>query len=692
MKRDKLITKDQELTADEEKIIQQKLTLELVDKHYRITRNAAIASISASIPVVWALYQSVHMRALGWFIAMCIVHGSNILLSLYYQYRKPSVKQITPWIYALRTAIFFSAFTWGSMGFLLITPDPQNQAFILFFLTLVSSSLALGTTTDYVSSIIGISCMLVPFIAWHFYQALYGTSGWHIQNATTIIIYMGFLLSVSFVGYRLVKKSTILSFINIALREKLSTANNILELRVKERTKELQKANENLEYQASHDELTGLINHDDLLTSEINSMIHLAKIDKCSFALVYMTLNNLPEITSTYGIKPDNDAVKEVANRLQTQLPDRYRIFMNRRDTFVIIIYQTTKEEMTKELANIEHILDSPFILHLNNKSESIPLKASIGVAMYPVNGDNAETLKMNADLTMFYAKQISPERTQYALCSNNTADRIRLESRLKRDMTQSIEHGEFFLVYQIVIDLKTGKPCGAEALARWQHPTLGLIPPTDFIELAERSGEIIFLGEWLFQQACLDIMKMHANGHNGFPIAINLSARQLENVALVENMKTILQKTGLNPHHIEIELTETAKFGAGAIYVLKEIDHLGINISVDDFGQGQSGLSLLKEFDFVKKIKIDRAFIKDLPHDVRSKEIVIHSVNLAKSLSQENRQIKVLVEGVDKPEQLPFLKQSGVDMVQGYYFSKPIIGEDFIQFLHANPKFEIKT
>jgi EAL domain-containing protein (putative c-di-GMP-specific phosphodiesterase class I) len=173
--------------------------------------------------------------------------------------------------------------------------------------------------------------------------------------------------------------------------------------------------------------------------------------------------------------------------------------------------------------------------------------------------------------------------------------------------------------------------------------------------------------------------------------MAINLSAKQLESTTLVEDVKRALRENDLLPKFVELEMTETAKFDADAVDALKELDKMGVNFALDDFGQGQSGLNSLNEFEFIKKIKLDRAFIKDLPHNERSKEIVINSIQLAHNLSKGQRQIKVLGEGVDKEEQLVFLKQQGIDMIQGFYFSKPITAAEFTKFLQEHPKFDIK-
>jgi diguanylate cyclase (GGDEF)-like protein len=421
----------------------------------------------------------------------------------------------------------------------------------------------------------------------------------------------------------------------------------------------------------------------------------LAKNSKAHFAIVYFTINNLQEITDNYGVKPDNEAVKKMAERLQERLtktqPDHYQVMIARRDTFIILIYPVTAEEAEGELDRIASMIDEPFTLKRNDQQEVVQLKASIGVAMYPLNGEEAEKLKMNADLTMSYAHQIAPERTRYIFCSNDTSEKIRMEAKLKRDLPKAFKNKEFFLVYQPVIDVAAGTVYGMEVLVRWQHPTLGLIPPLDFIELTERSGEIIPLGRWILFEACAQLKVWHAAGYKNLKMAINLSAKQLESTTLVEDVKRALRENDLLPKFVELEMTETAKFDADAVDALKELDKMGVNFALDDFGQGQSGLNSLNEFEFIKKIKLDRAFIKDLPHNERSKEIVINSIQLAHNLSKGQRQIKVLGEGVDKEEQLVFLKQQGIDMIQGFYFSKPITAAEFTKFLQEHPKFDIK-
>lgn len=697
------IDKSQHLSSVEEKIITQKLKFELIDKEYHMLKNASIVSILAALVPVWAVHDEISfIKLASWYVAMFVVHINGILHFLYYKKCHPSAEKLKPWIWTLYLSTFISTLTWGGMGILLVPPSFLGQNVILFFLVVVTSSIALGTATNYITSVFGIVSALFPFISWQFYQGIIkGTSGLYIQTGMMLILYMIFLLIVSYVSYRLLQTSTKLSFVNVALREKLSIANKqlsqtnvILDQRVKERTKELQKANETLEYQATHDELTGLINKDELLTDKINALITLAKNSHTTFALVYFTINNLQEITDNYGVKPDNDAVKEMAERLHEKLvsvqPERYQIIISRRDTFIILIYPVTREQAEEELDRIASFIDEPFSLKENGEIKTIQLKASIGVVMYPANGEEAEKLKMNADLTMSYAKQIAPENTRYIFCSNDTSERMRLESQLKRDFPSAIKHKEFFLVYQPVIDLMTGKVCGMEALVRWQHPQLGLIPPLDFIELSERTGEIVPLGRWILHEGCAQLKAWHDAGYTSLIMAINLSAKQLESSTLVEDVKRILQETHLPAQFLELEMTETAKFGADAVKIFQEFDRMGISIALDDFGQGQSGLNSLQQFDFIKKIKFDRAFIKDLPNNERSKKIIVNSINLVRSLSKSTRKITVLGEGVDKPEQLSFLKAQGVDMVQGFYFSKPIPTAEFEKFLKEHPKFEV--
>jgi EAL domain-containing protein (putative c-di-GMP-specific phosphodiesterase class I) len=254
----------------------------------------------------------------------------------------------------------------------------------------------------------------------------------------------------------------------------------------------------------------------------------------------------------------------------------------------------------------------------------------------------------------------------------------------IENDLYEAINLNQLQVYYQPLVDLKTGKISGAEALIRWLHPVHGFISPINFIPLAEETGLIVPIGAWVLREACKQTLIWQQMGFSDFKIAVNVSGKQLTHDNFIETIKNTLKETGFNPHYLELELTETAILDENILAIIKEFTKLDIGLAVDDFGTGYSGLSYLKRFS-IDKLKIDQSFVRDIPANNDSITIVSAILAMAKELK-----VKSLAEGVETEEQLRFLQEKGCDYIQGYYFSKPLEASYFTQLLLNYPKMAV--
>ncbi|HEX2949352.1 MAG TPA: bifunctional diguanylate cyclase/phosphodiesterase, partial [Armatimonadota bacterium] len=301
----------------------------------------------------------------------------------------------------------------------------------------------------------------------------------------------------------------------------------------------------------------------------------------------------------------------------------------------------------------------------------------SIGISIFPMDGQEPETLMKNADAALYRAKEEGRNNYQLYTPSINARafERLELETSLRR----ALERQEFLLHFQPRIDLETGRARSMEALIRWQHPKWGLVPPGEFIPLAEETGLIVPIGEWVLRTACAQTKAWIDLDLPPIRVAVNLSARQFAQDNLVQIVAEALTETGLEPRFLELEITETAAMqnGAKSLEMLQELHTLGIHLSIDDFGTGYSSLGYLKKFP-VHALKIDRSFVQDIPQDQDDSAIATAIIALAHTLN-----LKVIAEGVESREQLAFMRDHHCDEIQGFFFSKPLPKDDFVkQFL----------
>ena len=428
-----------------------------------------------------------------------------------------------------------------------------------------------------------------------------------------------------------------------------------------------------LEFQTNRDSLTGLPNRT-LLNDRLGQAISYASRYGYSIWVLFIDLDRFKFVNDTLGLPAGDVLLKEVATRMNEAVRDTDTIARMSSDEFVIVLPERNDAGLNTGI--VTRIMDA-IAQPMTIEGHELFISCSVGVAVYPADGDVPETLIKHADIAMYRAKELGRNNFQFFTSEMNERALERL--RLEGDLRLALERDEFELHYQPQVDLVTGDIVGVEALIRWSHPELGMVPPTRFISLAEETGLIVPIGNWVLAEACRQTRLWLDAGFASLHTAINLSARQFAETDLVQVIAAALMRSGLPPSSLEIELTESLVMADvdHAIGVLRELKTLGVQLSIDDFGTGYSSLSYLKRFP-IDVLKIDRSFVNDITTDSDDAAIVSSIISLAHSL-----RLKVVAEGVETAEQLEYLRQHGCDLMQGYYFSKPLTATAMTQMLH---------
>jgi diguanylate cyclase (GGDEF)-like protein len=434
-----------------------------------------------------------------------------------------------------------------------------------------------------------------------------------------------------------------------------------------------------IKYQSlvNHDTLTGLPNRHLLNDRMIQAIAYADRSDHL-VALVFIDLDNFKLINDSLNHTAGDQLLKAVANRLQSAIRPVDTIARLGGDEFVLILYDLASEELiSHEIERINQVFAAPFFI---DKHE-IFVSYSAGFSLYPQDGKDTETLLMKADVAMYRAKEQSGNSFQFYAPEMHTKinDRLLLESTMRH----ALESQQFYLVYQPQIDLKTNKIFGMEALIRWSHPSMGMLPPDKFISLAEHTGLIVPIGAWVIKAACEQLKAYQNDGLKNLTVAVNLSGRQFKEINLVPSIAKILQDTGITGELLELELTESVLMDHSIefVSVLHQLKSMGIKLAIDDFGTGYSSLSYLKRFP-MDKLKIDQSFIKDISMGGDDAAIVKAIIYLGHSLN-----LQVIAEGVETKEQMDFLTLNNCNEGQGYYYDLPLNANDFRNFVERHNK-----
>jgi diguanylate cyclase (GGDEF)-like protein/PAS domain S-box-containing protein len=414
---------------------------------------------------------------------------------------------------------------------------------------------------------------------------------------------------------------------------------------------------------AQHDNLTDLPNRA-LMNDRLVEAIALSERHGRKLALLFLDLDRFKQINDSLGHVIGDRLLRSVARRLCSSVRSSDTVSRQGGDEFVILLWEVRSAEDAAIAA--EHILHALRQPHFVDQ-HAIFVTASIGIVTYPDDGTDAETLLNNADFAMYHAKD--NERDGYQFFNADMCLRAVERQSIEADLRIAIERHEFVLFYQPKIDLLTGAIVGIEALIRWSHIQRGLIPPVQFIAIAEESGLIVPMGRWVLREACRQARAWQLAGLAPVRIAVNISSVELRAPHFALGVSTILTETGLDPHYLELELTETflMQDSRSTLVVLKELTDIGVMLALDDFGTGYSSLSYLRRFP-ISTLKIDKSFVNGLTTDVNDASIVTAVIGMGNNLN-----LRVIAEGVETREQLEFLRKHNCPFGQGYYFSRPL-------------------
>ncbi|WP_206099626.1 EAL domain-containing protein [Rheinheimera riviphila] len=427
--------------------------------------------------------------------------------------------------------------------------------------------------------------------------------------------------------------------------------------------KESQRKMEQLAY---YDVLTGLANRS-YFRDQLRKAIAMSSRGYYHFALLYFDLDEFKRINDTLGHDAGDELLKEVARRLISRLREEDTIARLGGDEFAVILSGISDR---KQAASIATNLQQAFALPVKLAGHDVSISASIGITIAPEDADEEELLLKHADLAMYEAKARGKNTFHFFSQDLNEAanERLQIENQLR----EAIREQQFLLYYQPKIDIRTEKIIGYETLLRWLRPDNTMVPPLRFIPVAESTGLIVQIGEWIIWEACRFLTRQHARGHM-ITVSINLSARQFTDQDLPALVERIVKRTGASPAHLIFEITESMLMGDidAAIVQLNELKRLGLALSIDDFGTGYSSLSYLKRFP-VDELKIDRSFVKDIPEDKNDMDITAAIIAMAQKMD-----LRVVAEGVETIEQVEFLKNNACYLVQGYYYSMPLAEQE---------------
>lgn len=442
---------------------------------------------------------------------------------------------------------------------------------------------------------------------------------------------------------------------------------------------ELKEAEARMRHIAQHDPLTGLPNRLALLM-RLAQLLPEARRHGWRLAMMFIDLDRFKIINDTLGHQIGDELLREVARRLSSVVRETDFVARLGGDEFVVILPAiASPTDAALVAAKIINALASS----IEADDHELHTSPSIGISLFPDDGPDGDTILKNADTAMYHAKAAGRNNYQFFAADMNKAATLRLD--IERKLRQALSRQELSLCYQPQFDAHRNRPTGVEALIRWRHPVDGLIPPDQFIPVAEETGMIVEIGEWIMLNACREMKRWIDDGLAPLRIAVNVSARQLRRRDFCEAVAGVLADSGLAPELLELEITESSimENPQEAIKILESLGRMGVSLAIDDFGTGYSSLAYLKLFP-IDHLKIDRSFVRDIEHDLNDRAIAFGTIALAHSLG-----LNVIAEGVESDDQLELLRSNGCDEVQGYLFSKPLDSPAAFAFLHARSRAE---
>jgi len=433
---------------------------------------------------------------------------------------------------------------------------------------------------------------------------------------------------------------------------------------------ERKQAEEQLHHLAYYDELTGLPNRT-LFARLVDQALMVAQRNETAGCILFIDLNRFKRINDTLGRRIGDELLQQVGKRFKATLRDEDLVARLSGDEYAVGLADVRQHfEATTVAQKLQAALDAPFMIG----GHDLRVGASIGISVYPQDGNDAETLLALADIAMERAKgdDANPDRS-VAFYSQDMNKGMQERMRIESGLRHALGNGELMLYYQPKFEISSGRIVGAEALVRWMHPVRGIVPPSEFIPLAETTGLIVQVGEWVLEEACAQASIWQRSGIAPFRVAVNVSAREFT-PSLPERVADTLRRYGLEPLWLELEITESTLMHDvdRVTAIMDRITALGVSLSLDDFGTGFSSLSYLKRFP-IHTLKIDRSFTMGIPTDASDCAIAGTIVSMARQLC-----LRVIAEGVETLDQLEFLREAGCDEVQGYLYAAPLPAYEF--------------
>ena len=427
-------------------------------------------------------------------------------------------------------------------------------------------------------------------------------------------------------------------------------------------------------HSANHDFLTDLPNRM-LLNDRLTQAIALACRYRHKLAVLFLDLDSFKHINDSLGHAIGDKLLKAMGERLLATVRKSDTVSRQGGDEFVVVLSPIVRsEDAALSVTKIIAAVIAPYSIDQHDLHVSV----SVGISIYPDDGADAEALIQNADNAMYHAKEQGSNNYRFFKEDMNI-QAVRRQS-LEASLRRALERHEFVLHYQPKINLKSGRITGVEALIRWHHPERGLIPPAEFIPIAESCGLIVPIGRWVLRQACMKARKWQIAALPQIRMAVNISSVEFRDKNFLENLRATLSETGLDSRHLELELTESVlmQHVESTAFVLGELRALGVHLAVDDFGTGYSSLSYLSQFP-INSLKIDKSFVQRINSERDDAPIISAVINMGQSLKQ-----RVIAEGVETLEQLAFLQSRGCEEGQGFYFSCPVVAEEFAKLLET--------
>jgi diguanylate cyclase (GGDEF)-like protein/PAS domain S-box-containing protein len=509
------------------------------------------------------------------------------------------------------------------------------------------------------------------------YNSLIGFDAWGIihpedrESIASKIFNLGLEQSIRNISHRGIKQDgTIIIcevyYTRILHNGKIAILGSVLDITERRKTEELNQ------YLAYHDYLTDLPNRR-MFEEQLEKELRLAQFYNKKLAVMLIDLDRFKVVNDTLGHSIGDTLLKQFVNKLKNCLGGGQIAYRLGGDEFCIVVTEVNDiHEIMSFSDKINQITKEEFII----KGYELNITASIGISMAPEDGNTVETLLKNADVALYFSK--SQGRNQVQCYSSSLNIQSFKKFTLSNDLRKALDKNEFFLQYMPRVDTNTTEILGAEALIRWNHPDWGLVPPTEFIPIAEETGLIVSIGEWVLREACKQNKQFQEMGFPPITISVNFSVQQLLKQNILQTIEQIVEESGISPDSLEIEITESSFISneKEVTQLLLELKKRKIKVSLDDFGTGYSSLYLLKRLA-LDTIKIDKSFVEEILTDPVNKSIIECILNLAKALH-----MNVVAEGVETAEQYAFLKEQRCNEIQGYYFSRPVNAEEFVHLL----------